>query len=521
VKLIIVHHHLRPGGVRRVIELATPHLLQYGPEPIRAVVLAVGEPPAPEWLAEFRQRLRSTPVHLHVQPAFGYASELGLDGSTLQQRVRAAVNALLRNAARQPSLIWAHNLGLGRNLCLAHELAAACHRAGLPLVVHHHDWWFDQRWHHWAGIVDLGFRSLHVAAAATLPASAWITHLAINRADAAVLERHFPDRAGWLPNPSEPPVTLPPARVAATRAWLHAQLGESAPVWLMPCRLLRRKNIAEALLLTRWLRPEAWLVTTGGVSSAEEQPYADALAAAARTHRWRLRLGILEGVQQHKPTIPELLAASEVVLLTSLQEGFGLPFLEAASAGRPLLARLLPNIAPDLHTFGLRFPQAYTDLWVDPGLFDWCAERWRQRQAFAAWKNLLPRAAARLVGQPALLAADLPPAPVPFSRLTLAAQLEVLARPMQESWARCAPLNPWLNAWRHQAAEGKLQASAWPESAQRWLGGLTYARRFFDLVPTGTGPASASEASSAALMDFLRMKLAGPALYPLLWSSAT
>ncbi|OYV85625.1 MAG: hypothetical protein B7Z73_13210, partial [Planctomycetia bacterium 21-64-5] len=39
--------------------------------------------------------------------------------------------------------------------------------------------------------------------------------------------------------------------------WLSEQLGDDAPVWLMPCRLLRRKNLAEALLLARWLRPEA------------------------------------------------------------------------------------------------------------------------------------------------------------------------------------------------------------------------------------------------------------------------
>ena len=103
-------------------------------------------------------------------------------------------------------------------------------------------------------------------------------------------------------------------------------------MWLLPCRLLRRKNIAEALLLTRWLRPEAWLVTTGGVSSAEEQAYADGLAAAAQTHGWRLRLGILHGDESQKPSVPELLAASEAVLLTSLQEGFGLPYLEAAAA---------------------------------------------------------------------------------------------------------------------------------------------------------------------------------------------
>jgi len=47
VKLLIVHHRFRPGGVRRVIELATPHLLAYWRERVRAVVLATGEAAAP------------------------------------------------------------------------------------------------------------------------------------------------------------------------------------------------------------------------------------------------------------------------------------------------------------------------------------------------------------------------------------------------------------------------------------------------------------------------------------------
>jgi len=184
-------------------------------------------------------------------------------------------------------------------------------------------------------------------------------------------------------------------------------------VWLLPCRLLRRKNIAEALLLTRWLRPEAWLVTTGGVSSAEEQAYADALAAAAQTHGWRLRLGILHGDESQKPSVSELLAASEAVLLTSLQEGFGLSYVETAALRRPLVARALPNIAPDLAKFGFRFPQSYREIQVDPALFDWSRERERQSRSFSEWKSLMPSAAAKLAGKPAVLAAGKSRAPCP------------------------------------------------------------------------------------------------------------
>ncbi|MBI2927506.1 MAG: hypothetical protein HYY24_17560 [Verrucomicrobia bacterium] len=77
MRLVILHSHFRPGGVRRVIELATPHLVAHWPEKIRTVVLAGGELPAPAWLQAFRERLRGTTVRVHVEPAFGYVSEWG------------------------------------------------------------------------------------------------------------------------------------------------------------------------------------------------------------------------------------------------------------------------------------------------------------------------------------------------------------------------------------------------------------------------------------------------------------
>jgi glycosyltransferase involved in cell wall biosynthesis len=519
VQLVILHHHFRPGGVRRVIELATPHLVAHWPVRIRGVILAAGEAPDPVWLHSFRKRLCGTPVKVLIQPAFGYVSEMSLQGQTLDQCVRDGIHELLKEAGHDTCLIWAHNLGLGRNLFLARELTFTCHSCGVPLIMHHHDWWFENRWHHFSAGREPGFRTLDAVAGAILAGSHQITHVSINQADAAVLKKHFPGRSGWLPNPIESQAPPSAPRVKAARAWLHEQIGANVPVWILPCRLLRRKNIAEALLLTRWLRPEAWLVTTGGVSSAGEQDYADALAAAAKARGWPLRLGILNGDESSKPSVPELLAASEAVLLTSLQEGFGLPYLEAAAARRPLVARKLPGIAPDLAKFGFKFPQYYHELLVDPSLFDWRGEHDRQKRRFAEWKNSMPKAAARLAGRPAVLAAGTQPHPVPFSRLTLTAQLEVLARPTGESWERCAPLNRFLKPWRERAVTGRLQISPWPRSAAQWLGGPAYARRFISLLPPLMGDAPRRGASKAAQAEFLRKKLRPENIYPILWNS--
>jgi hypothetical protein len=260
------------------------------------------------------------------------------------------------------------------------------------------------------------------------------------------------------------------------------------------------------------------LVVTGAASSADEEPYFRALESAAHRHHWRLRLGILAGDESRKPTVPELIAASEAVLLTSVQEGFGLPYLEAAASRRPLVARRLPNIAPDLAQFGFQFPQSYDDVLVAPGLFTWAAERERQQQLFTRWLAAMPGPVRRKVPRPFFLVADRP-GPVAFSRLTLTAQLEVLARPADESWSACASLNPFLENWRQRAQKGALQVSPWPRQARTWLSGHAYAHRFYQALAALPRLRSRPDWQPARVQaDLLDRRLDSNNLYPILWN---
>ena len=304
-----------------------------------------------------------------------------------------------------------HNPAVGRNLLLAREVAEACARRGVPLVAHHHDWWFDNRWRRWSEIRRTGFPTLAASARAGFPASGQPVHAAINQADARILGGRCGPRSAWLPNLTVPGPLPSARRVGDARRWIEGKFAlNGAPFWLVPCRTLRRKNLAEALLLARWLRPEAWLLVTGGASSADEAPYAQALTRAIGEQGWRMRLGVLAGGEPGRPKIADLLGASEAVLFTSIQEGFGLPYLEAAVAGRPLIARRLTNIMPDLGRFGFRFPQAYDDVLIAPELFNWRAERARQARTFREWRALMPASVRKFAGDPPLLASPRPAA---------------------------------------------------------------------------------------------------------------
>jgi hypothetical protein len=135
---------------------------------------------------------------------------------------------------------------------------------------------------------------------------------------------------------------------------------------------------------------------------------------------------------------------------------------------------------------------------------------------------------------------------VAFSRLTLEAQLEVLALPVEESWNGCVALNPHLRDWRRRAAVGRLRATPWPPSANRWLSGPAYAQRFVEIVfgpdasaepglgssaTAGGGgdavtgirrqprPGDPGLAAVATQDEFIRDRLAESNLFPLLWGA--
>lgn len=518
MRLIIVHNHFRPGGVRRVIELATPCLCRRWKPAVQEVILATGEMPEDHWLRALRTALRPVRLTCRIEPSMAYFAEQDEETPRLVGRLREFLDGLLAEHGGEQCLVWAHNQGLGRNLLLTHELQKACGKSGTRLVLHHHDWWFDNRWDRWPEMRNSGFRSPREVAEVVIANAPFVRHAAINGADASILERHLGRQACCLPNPAGP--GRPVARSAARKArqWLQEQLGENAPVWLMPCRVLRRKNLAEGLLLARWLRPGSWLVVTAGVSSADEQNYAARLNQAAASNNWKFRMSILARGDRAQPSVPALMAASEAVLLTSLQEGFGLAYIEAAVSARPLICRALPNIMPDLARFGFRFANAYDEIRVHPSLFDWPAEAARQRRLFGRWRRTMPASCRAFVEAAYLAGKSAKPAPVPFSRLTLTAQLEVLAAPVERSWDLCAPLNPFLPDWRTLSLTKSLKPAAWPAQAGRRLGCEAYARTLQRLATRKLNAPAQDDAPFNAQQEFFRQRLASDNLYPLTWS---
>ncbi len=488
------------------------------------MLLLGGDRPDAVWLEAFARRMSPVPVSWKADPSLGYTAEQNRSPEVIRRRVGAFLLRILKgNRGKGGDWVWIHNPGLGRNVVVANELARVCRARGVRVTWHHHDWWFDNRWARWEEMRVHGVKTLRAAARAMLPGGHGWMHAGINRRDAARLRSAFPEQAVWLPNPVEFKAPIGVRQAKEARAWLAKRLDgdEKSPVWLLPCRFLRRKNVAEAVLLARWIQPEAWLVTTAGASSKDEIGTWTRLKAAAETHRWRVRLSVLDGAPSTAPSVEELLGASAVVVLTSLVEGFGLPYLEAAAAGRPLVARRLGNVVPDLELLGFRFPTLYDEVKVSPGWLDWPAEIERQTRLFAAWRAGLPRVCQDWVQLPPWLDKTAPRG-VPFSRLTLTGQLEVLTHPAESTRAFAMTLNPWLRRWAARAETGVLPCVTWRAGTTEKLSGRAYAGRFWRAERLArSAPPPREEEAESAQEAFIRERLSTEHLYPMLWTSET
>jgi hypothetical protein len=434
MKALIVHYHLKPGGVTTVIRRQLSALSARG---IDAAVLS-GE------------AARGQGGAVSVEPALGYDPEPrapaeSLSGSAREpdgDRVAAIVRAVRREAEALggETVVHVHNPTIRKNSSMLAALSELAAR-GTRLVLHVHDLAEDWR--------------PDVYSSLAYPEGAlWAC---INRFDAAALKTAGAGDVSYLPNPVPCPAAVSPAGGASAEA-----RGKSGLV-LYPVRGIRRKNLGEAVLLSLFMREEGRLGVTLPPTSPKDAPYYQGWLELASTLYAPITFGLGLG-----RGLEELYAASTAALTTSVKEGFGMAFLEPASRGLPTLGRRLPRVVADFEAEGLAFPDLYASIRVPPGLFDEAAFAERVRVAAA---SALEAYGLRDPDFPEAVAENALGGSGPdFGRLDEPAQEQVLRAVARSRRDREAVLaaNPFLEGWDARAESiepvGPEALSPWSEA---------------------------------------------------------
>ena len=331
--LVIFHHHLLPGGVTSVITQAVEALRAHSRRVSRIRVVA-GRVPEPAPLPEGAEIIR--------MPEIDYSSPGLFDRVFRETRARRLADALMEKFGGGGPVWWIHNYHLGKNPLFTEAILRVAEAPNAPrLILQPHDFPEAGR--------QANLRALEAVVRRPLyPLGPRVRYALINRRDLHLLkEAGVPaSRLFLLENPVSSPREAPPraedARALRSRLLPDSDPGD--PTLLYPVRSIRRKNVLEAGMLLRLVdSPLRLLVTLPGVSRPE-MAYSGIVSEAFRSGLIRGEFGT--GVQRPEVSIGQLAAACDMVVSTSVQEGFGYLFIHALQWGRPLLARQLDTV-PD------------------------------------------------------------------------------------------------------------------------------------------------------------------------------
>ncbi len=356
MRVAIVHYHLEPGGVSRVVMLISQAMSETG---VEHVVLS-------------SSLLPSMPCMVVEKLAYQKTASAD-DASTLLESLKATAHKALGAA---PDVWHFHNHSLGKN-CLLAGIVTKLAEAGERVVLQIHDLAERGRPENYKLIAD---------EATLYPFSPRIQYVFINSRDLELFVRAGLPResASLLPNP-----------IAGNLLENHAQ----ASLLFAPIRAIRRKNIGELVLLSALLPQGARIA----ISRAPSNPEALTIYTNWKDFAASENLPIEFAVTDRKTPVPGAAATFEAwishashFISTSVEEGFGLPFFEAIACEKPLLGRSLPHLTTEHEKHGIKAGHLYDKLlvpiaWIELQIFkDFLGQS--IERSFRAYRRPMPTA---------------------------------------------------------------------------------------------------------------------------------
>ncbi len=338
--ITIFHYHLLPGGVTNVIELSVAALFQHYPE-TGSIRLVCGK-------FENTEKLLSR-IHAECPDSAGRISidiipEIDYSEKPGPEAVRVIYEKLRQEYSG--SLWIVHNYHLGKNPSFTEAvLQTALKNPGQKIVFYIHDFPECSRYSNLKKLSG-------VISSPAYPLSENVRYLLINNRDRKYLaESGVPDDYIFLvDNPVAENSSFSADSRMSEKLEKFNGMGfgryiPGRPLMLYPVRSIRRKNVLEAVFLNKLCpAPLNLLVTLPGISKTE--------ARYSRTVGKLFSEGIADGLftvgsrlEKTGISFSELFASSDMIVSTSVQEGFGYLFIDSIKHRKPLFARYLEVIS--------------------------------------------------------------------------------------------------------------------------------------------------------------------------------
>lgn len=351
-ELIIFHYHLRKGGVTDVVLLSLQALAGSLPGDVSIRVVAGCR----DNLESVQQRLHKSLKH-PINVSWDILPELNyLEAIKSPPDSSSLARLLLTRYGGREKLWWVHNYHLGKNPLFTSALLKAAQREQ-PLLFQIHDFPECARYENLEKLRKGVQEEIY-------PVYPWVKYALINPRDLRLLqEAGIPSSLLFLlenPVPLQPLPEGDPLRIKKEMglAWKKdfPAFDPEGALLLYPVRAIRRKNILEAGFLVKLLNRSAnLLVTLPGISESESA-YSALVEKAFREGLIPGACGV--GMRPDTPWLnyENFWLAADMILSSSIQEGFGYLFLNSLHWQKPLCARYLDI----MEGFSSLFPEEST-----------------------------------------------------------------------------------------------------------------------------------------------------------------
>ncbi len=352
MNLFIIHHHLNPGGVTRIIQSQVSSLRRYYPDV--NISLMTGDISDTSFFDDLG-------VKVILNKELNYLTNTDITKAGAY-KLLASLTAFFKQQIATDDIIHVHNLNLGKNPVMTFALVSMAEK-GYRLFNHSHDFAEDRpaNMEFLRNVIEVLFG--RDTENILYPGYDNYRYGMLNSFDFDRLVESGIDRTmiTLLPNPvhftRKRDTTPEQARKNICKA---LQLDCDAKIITYPVRVIRRKNIGELALMSVLFDKKAnWLVTQAP-QNPEEITHYEEWKKFCSEHGIRI---VFEAGT--KVNFEELLMASDVCITTSTREGFGMVFMEPWLLDTPVMGRNISYVTDDLMGSGIKFPMLYDRILTD------------------------------------------------------------------------------------------------------------------------------------------------------------
>ena len=337
--LLIIHYHFKKGGVTDVISRALKAIAVSAQidNTHYKITLASGEKEnALSYPYKDRDISRVSINSIEIPTLQYYSQSKVFDDSHVSQ-----LQDFFDEYTASHRIWWVHNHHLGKNPYFTKLLMQHLDNTQQPCILHMHD--FPES----ARFANLALLQNVLPLSACYSAMPHTQYAVINSIDKMHL-KNGGLQAHYIPNiiPAVTPVTTSHAHeVLYELAPHHAAPPQEATLFTYPVRCIRRKNVLEGALIAKayahYINHACnFNITLAGLSEQEKQ-YSETVKSLFEdgTICGFFNLG---AHADNTLALSDMCGASDVVISSSVQEGFGFSYIGAAMWGCPLLARDIP-----------------------------------------------------------------------------------------------------------------------------------------------------------------------------------